>query len=122
MGHRGVHLVGLVDCDSMVLVFNFAPVQLTGEGCVMCIRRVALRLKELCLDGKLLLCCNEVTRLELIDHCIDGLIIVTRVVLFELFHILRVDIRDDGFDRHDTYRPLKGLLLPVDILVLLGME
>ena len=47
---------------------------------------------------------------------------VTRVVLFELFRLLRIDVQDNGFDRHVIYRLLKGLLIPVDFVVLLEVE
>ena len=86
-----VHLVGLGDCDPIALVFDLVPVQLMGEGCDMCARRVATRLRKVCLDGELLLCFDEVPRLELLDHRIDCIIFVTHVVLFELFYVLCID-------------------------------
>ena len=39
-----------------------------------------------------------------------------------MFHALRVDGRYNGFDRHSIYHLLKGVLLPVDVLVLLELE
>ena len=117
-----VHLVGLSDCEPMVPVFDLEYVQLTGEGCDMCVGRVTQWLKEVCLDGDLLLCCDDVPRLELIDHSQDFLILVTHVVLFGFFHVLCVDGRNDGFERHGIYHLLKSVLLPVGLVVLLELE
>ena len=117
--HRVVHLVGLGECDPMVLAFNLPPVQLAGEGCNMCVGRVTPYLEKVCLHGELLLCCDDVLRLELLEHRLDGMILVTHVVLFELFYVLRVDGHNDGFDRHGIYHLLKGVLFPVDLVVLL---
>ena len=93
-----VHLVGLGDCDPMFLVFDLARVQLSGEGCDIRVRRVTPWSEEVCLDGDLLFGRDEVPRLELLDHRLDGMIIVTDVALFQIFDVLRVDGRNDGFD------------------------
>ena len=106
----------------MVLAFDLAPVQLIGEGCDMCVGRVATRLEEVCLYGELLICCDKVPHLELVDNRLDGLILVTHLVLFKLFHVLRVNGRNDGFDRHGICHLLKGVLLPFDPVVLLELE
>ena len=84
----------------MVLALDLVIVQLTGKGCYMSVGSVAPHLKEVCLDGELLLCCDNVPCLVQLDHRLDGLIILTHVVLVELFQALRVDGRDNGFDRH----------------------
>ena len=73
----------------------------------------------MCLDVKLLLRCDDVTRLELLDHRLNGLILVAHVVLFELFHGLHVDRRNNGFYHHGIYHLLKGVLFQVDLVVLL---
>ena len=117
-----VHLVGLGDCDPMVLAFNLVSVQLTGKGCDVCVERVAPRIKEVCLYGKLLLCCDYAPRLELLDHRLGGLILVNHVVLFKIFHILRVDGCKNGFDRYGIYHLMKCVLLPVELVVLLELE
>ena len=106
----------------MVLAFDLAPVQLTGKGCDMCVGRVTPRLKEVYLDGELLFCCDGVPSLEMLDHRLDGMILVTHVVLFTLFHVLQVDGCDNGFDRHGIYHLLKGVLLTAELVVLLELE
>ena len=80
-----VHLVSLGDYAPLVLVFDLAHVQLMGEVCDMCVGHVSPQIKEICLDGKLLLCCDDVPRLDMLDHCLYGLILLTHVFLFELF-------------------------------------
>ena len=94
------YLVFLRNFDPMVLAFDLSPVQLTGEGCDVCVGRVTSWLEEVCIDRELILCCDDVPRLELLDYRLDGMILVTHVALFDLFHILRVDGRDNGFKIH----------------------
>ena len=117
-----VQLVGLGDCDPLFLSLDLAPVQFTGEVFDMCAGRVTPRLDEVFLYGKLLLFCDYVPCMELLVHCLDGLILVTHLVLFKLFHVLRVNGRNDGFDRHRICHLLKGVLLPFDPVVLLELE
>ena len=103
----------------MVLAFDLVPVQLVVTGCDIRVLSVAPCLEEVRLDGELLLCCDDEPCLELLHHRLNVLIFLTQVVLFELFHVLRVNGRDDGFDLHGIYHLLKILLLPVDLVVLL---
>ena len=107
------HLVGIGDCDPMVLVFKLVPVQLTGEGCDMCVGCVVPRHKLVCLDGDLLLGYDYVPLLYLLDHCLDCLVIVPNVVFLHIFNVLRVDARDNGFGRHRIHQLLEGVLLPI---------
>ena len=82
MCHEVVHFFGLGDCDPMVLAFDLAPVQLEVEDCDVGVRRVAPGLKEVRLDGKILLGRDGVPRLELLDHCPHVLVFVTNLVFF----------------------------------------
>ena len=117
-----VHLVGLGDCDPMVFAFDLAPVQLTGEGCDMRVGHVTPRRKEVCLDVEIILGYDDVPRLELLDHCLDGMIFATDIVLLYLFDLSRIDGCADGFDRHGIHHLLEGVLLPSNIVVLLELE
>ena len=69
----------------------------------MRVRRFAPRLKGVCLDGELILGRDDILRLELLGHSLDGLIFVTHVVLFQIFHVLCFNGRDNGFDHHVIY-------------------
>ena len=77
-----VQVVGLSDCDPMVLAFDLAPVQLAGESCDMGVRCVAPGLKEVRLNGDLFLGDDDVPRLELLNHRPNVLIFVTNAVFF----------------------------------------
>ena len=59
----------------MFLAFDLAPVQLSGKGCDVGIGCVAPRLKEVRLDDYPLLCRYDVTRMELLHHCLNVLIL-----------------------------------------------
>ena len=72
--HGVVHFVSLGDCDPMVLTFDLAPVQLAGKGCDVVVGRVAPRLEEVRLDGNLFLCCDDVSHMDLLDHCPNVLV------------------------------------------------
>ena len=80
MCHKVVHFFGLGDCDPMVLAFDLAPVQLAGEGCDVGVGRVSTGLEKVCLDDELFLGCDDIPRLELLNHFPNVLVFVTNVV------------------------------------------
>ena len=67
--------------------------------------------------SQLLLGGNNISRADLGNHCIDCMVFVTYLVLLELLNVLRVDGRDDGFDRHRLNHLLEGVILPLDLMV-----
>ena len=116
------HLVVLFDRDPMALALDLAPVHLTGEVCDMHIRHVTPRREEVCLYCYLLLGSDDAPRSELLDHCLDCLVFVPNTVILQIFDILRIEGRDNGFNRHRIYHLLEGILLPFDLVVLLELE
>ena len=120
--HEVVHFVVLGDCEPMVLAFDLAHVQLAGKSCDVGVGCVASGLEEVRLDGIIFLGCDDVSRLKLLYHCPISLVFVTNVVFFQLFYVLRVDIRNNDINCHGIYQLLKIELLPVDLVFLLELQ
>ena len=62
-------------------------------------RSVTSRHKEVGIDGKKLFDGNEIPHSELHNHRFYGLFFVPNVVFFQILDVLRVDIRNDAFNR-----------------------
>ena len=120
--HKVAQFLGLGDCNPMVPAFDLAPVQLAGKGCDVGVGRVAPGIEEVRLCGELFLGRDDFPGLELLDYCPIFLVFVTNVGLFYMFYVLRVNGRNDGFDRHVTNYLLKSVLLPVYLVILLDLE
>ena len=72
--------------------------------------------------GEIFFGCDDVLCPDLLNHRLNVLVFVINVDFFYLFHALRVNVRDDGLNRHGINHLLKDVLLPVDLVVLLELE
>ena len=117
-----VYLVVVGDCNPMVFAIDLVHVQLARKGGDMCLWSVAPWREEVGFDSQPLLGGDKIPRAEIGNQCLDCLVLVPYVVLLELLDILCVDGRDNGFDRHRVEHVMKGVILPLNLLVRLELE
>ena len=75
-----VNFIGVGGDDEVVFSFGLPTFKLTGEGCDVGVGCIAPRLVEESLHVDLILVGNDITCLELLEHCRDGLILVPNIV------------------------------------------
>ena len=78
--------------------------------------------EEVGFDIQNLLGGDNIPRAELGNQCLDRLVVVTYAFLLEFLDILRINSCDNGFDHHQVYHLLEGVLLPLDLMVSLELE
>ena len=117
-----VYLVVLGDHDPMVFAPDLAPVQLARKGGDVRVWSVTICHKEVWFGCLLLIGGNNIPRVDLGDHSFYRMVFVPYAVLLEFLDVLRINGRDDGFDRHQVGHILEGIILPLKFMVLLEFE
>ena len=80
MSDEVVDFIGVGDDVKVVFTFGLTEFELTGEGRDVGVGSVAPKIVEESLNIELLLVGNDVPISELLDHCRNGLILVSDIV------------------------------------------
>ena len=116
------HLVIVGDSEPMVFALDLMPVQLARKCGDARFWSVAPWREEVVFDSQILLGCNNIPQAEMGKYFIDRLVFVPCVFLLEFLDVLRVNVHENGFNRHQVDHLLEGVLLPLDLLFRLELE